>query len=161
VGRAELLRLGFQLVNLNSRRCLTVTAGGLDDNAILIQGDCERDASYRWRFVPVEYTGMVLIENVGSGKCLTIAGASNEDNVFATQLECDSDPARQWRVRRPAGALLSVPVGDAMLENGRSHKCLTIAGGSAAENGVAVQYRCDTERSRRWSIRLVAGPALA
>jgi hypothetical protein len=160
-GQGDLLRLGFQLVNLNSRLCLTVTAGGLDDNAILIQGTCERDASYRWRFVPVEYTGMVLIENVKSGKCLTVAGDSIEDNGLATQLECGSDPAEQWRVRKPAGALLSVPVGDALLQNGRSHKCLTIAGGSAAENGVAVQYNCDTERSRRWSIRLVAGPALA
>jgi hypothetical protein len=48
-----------------------------------------------------------------------------------------------------------------LLENGRSHRCLTIAGGSDAENGVAVQYACDTKAAREWEMRLVAGPARA
>ena len=50
----DLVQLGFQLVNLNSRKCLTVTAGGLADDAILIQKQCGRDASFRWRFVRAE-----------------------------------------------------------------------------------------------------------
>src|SRR5690349_7522359 len=40
---ADLIQLGFQLVNLNSRKCLTVTAAGLDDNAIVIQKECTRE----------------------------------------------------------------------------------------------------------------------
>ncbi len=156
----DLLRLGFQLVNLNSQKCLTVTAAGLDDNAILIQRRCTREAADRWRFVRAGDTGMYLVENVNSGKCLTIAGDSVEENGFAVQGACGGDPSGQWRIRRQAGALLPVPASDARLENGRSGRCLTIAGGSDAENGVAVQYTCDTELSRRWSMRLVAGPAV-
>jgi len=160
---ADLVQLGFQLVNLNSRKCLTVTAAGLADGAILIQKECGRDASFRWRFVRAAGTDRYQVINVNSGKCLAIAAGSLDDNGFATQYGCADDPARQWRLRAPTGAgiLLSVvPVGDTLIENGRSKKCLTIAGGAGAENGVAVQYGCDGERSRRWSMRLVAGPAL-
>ncbi len=159
--RGDLVQLGVQLVNLNSRKCLTVTAAGLDDNAIVIQKDCTREAAARWRFVRAPATGLFLIENVNSGKCLGIVGGSLEDNGFAVQMACDGDPSRQWQVRRQGGTLLPVPAGPALLENAHSHRCLTIAGGSNAENGVAVQYACDTEASRRWELRLVAGPAPA
>jgi len=159
-GSGDLLQLGAQLVNLNSRKCLTITASGLDDNAIVIQKECTREAADRWRFVSVSATGLFLVENVNSGKCLSIADGSLEDNGFAVQLPCDHDLSRQWQVRKQGGALLPVPAAQSVLKNGRSHRCLTIAGGSDAENGVAVQYACDTNRSRRWEMRLVAGPAL-
>ena len=159
-GSGDLVQLGVQVVNLNSHKCLTVTAAGLDDNAIVIQKNCTREAADRWRFVRVAATELFLIENVNSGKCLSIAGDSLEDNGFAVQMACVNDPSRQWRMRRQGGRLLPVPASQGLLENGRSHRCLTIAGGSDAENGVAVQYACDAEPSRRWEMRLVAGPAL-
>jgi ricin-type beta-trefoil lectin protein len=144
-----LVDLGYQLVNANSTRCLTVTAGGLDDNAILIQKDCARDLSYRWRF---QRSGAnYRIVNVRSGKCLAIAGDSLEDNGFAVQHRCGG-PTGEWQVTGRSGLALA----DVRLQNAHSHKCLTIAGGSAAENGVAVQYRCDEETSRRWTARLIA-----
>ncbi|MFD0523837.1 RICIN domain-containing protein [Paractinoplanes durhamensis] len=149
-----LLDLGYQLVNANSGKCLTVTAGGLADNAILIQKRCTRDSSYRWRF---ERAGAdYRIVNVRSGKCLTIAGDSAEDNGFAIQHVCGGGPAGQWQVS--GRSLLTFK--DVQLENAHSHKCLTIAGGSAGENGVAVQYNCDAESSRRWTAKLTVGPAL-
>ena len=161
IGSGDLVQLGVQLVNLNSRKCLTVTAAGLADNAIVIQKDCTREAADRWRFVRASAAGLFLIENVNSGKCLSIVGGSLEDNGFAVQMACDNNPSGQWQVRRQGGSLPPpVLAARALLENGRSHRCLTIAGGSDAENGVAVQYACDAEASRRWEMRLVAGPAL-
>jgi len=125
-----------------------------------VDGVAAREAADRWRFVRAPATGLFLIENVNSGKCLSIVGGSLEDNGFAVQVACGNDPSGQWRVRRQGGRLLPVPAARALLENGRSRRCLTIAGGADAENGVAVQYACDAEASRRWEIRLVAGPAL-
>jgi hypothetical protein len=37
----------------------------------------------------------------------------------------------------------------------QTHKCLTIAGGvSTANNVTALQYNCDADASRRWTLRL-------
>jgi hypothetical protein len=156
--RGDLLGLGFQLINMNGRKCLTVTGGAMGDNAGLIQKACSSDASYRWRFIPVLLTGTFLIQNVKSGKCLTIAGNGTGDNDFAVQYACDNIPARHWQLRNPPGRTAAFPHEDALVVNARSRKCLTIAGGSAAENGVAVQYACDQNLSRRWTVRIVAGP---
>ncbi|GIF22040.1 hypothetical protein BJ973_002367 [Actinoplanes tereljensis] len=148
-----LLGLGYQLVNANSHRCLTVTAGGLADNAILIQKDCARDSSYRWRFQ--RSAAGYRIVNAKSGKCLTIAGDSVEDNGFAIQNRCGGATS-EWQV----GGRTGLDLAYIRLENAHSHKCLTIAGGSVVENGIAVQYRCDDEASRRWTAKLMVGPAL-
>jgi Ricin-type beta-trefoil lectin domain-like len=49
-------------------------------------------------------------------------------------------------------------VGDVVhLVNVNSGRCLTIAGGSTANNAAAVQFACDTHPSRRWTIVDAAG----
>jgi len=146
---AARVEVGFHLMNVHSRKCLTVTGGAVTDNSIVIQKACGRDLSSLWRFRPVLLTGSVRIVNVRSGKCLTIAGGGVADNGLAVLHACDRDAARRWVLHRPAG----VPRTAAVLENANSRKCLTIAGGGAGENGVAVQYACDDEQSRRWTVR--------
>jgi hypothetical protein len=128
----------------------------------LIQQSCSRDSAYRWRFIPALFTGTFLIQNVKSGKCLSIAANGTGDNDFAVQDACDDTAARKWQLRNPPGrpATVEVTNEDALLVNAHSHKCLTIAGGSDAENGMAVQYDCDRNLSRRWAVRVVAGPVL-
>jgi hypothetical protein len=44
-----------------------------------------------------------------------------------------------------------------LLRNVNSGLCLTLAGGSTALNQSAVQYHCDTHRSRRWMLNNIAG----
>ena len=45
-----------------------------------------------------------------------------------------------------------------MLVNAKTGKCLTIAGGVSTENNVeAVQYNCDSDPSRRWRLKEMAG----
>ena len=161
----ELIQLGYQLVNLNSRKCLTVTAAGLADDAIVVQQDCAKDAAFRWRFIRESggESDLYQIINVNSGKCLAIAAAGIDDNAFATQYGCDHGPSQQWRLRKAdsAGLLATLtPLGETLLQNVHSQKCLTIAGGASTQNGVAVQYTCDDQQSRRWSMRLVAGATL-
>lgn len=44
--------------------------------------------------------------------------------------------------------------GELMLINAKTGKCLTIAGGVSTENNVeAVQFTCDSDPSRRWTLR--------
>lgn len=49
-------------------------------------------------------------------------------------------------------------VNEVMLVNGKTGKCLTIAGGESTANNVdTVQFRCDSHPSRRWVLREMAG----
>lgn len=45
-----------------------------------------------------------------------------------------------------------------MLVNAKTGKCLTIAGGSSTDNNIeAVQFDCDSDPSRRWTLKETAG----
>lgn len=75
-----------------------------------------------------------------------------------------------WRARRfilaglfasgllaVAPATFAVP-GELMLINVKTGKCLTIAGGVSAQNNVeSVQFDCDSDPSRRWTLSEVTG----
>lgn len=48
--------------------------------------------------------------------------------------------------------------GELMLENAKTGKCLTIAGGVSTENNVdALQFDCDADPSRRWTLTPMGG----
>jgi cytolethal distending toxin subunit A len=50
---------------------------------------------------------------------------------------------------------------EVMLTNVKTGKCLTIAGGVSTENNVeAVQFDCDTDPSRRWTLSDVTGTGM-
>jgi len=51
-----------------------------------------------------------------------------------------------------------VPPGEIyQIKNNQTNKCLTIAGGvSTANNVTALQFDCDSDPSRTWTIRLFA-----
>src|SRR5215471_11625874 len=47
---------------------------------------------------------------------------------------------------------------EVMLVNAKTGKCLTIAGGVSTDNNVeSVQFDCDTDPSRRWTLKGVTG----
>jgi cytolethal distending toxin subunit A len=50
---------------------------------------------------------------------------------------------------------------DLMLVNARTGKCLTIAGGVSTDNNVdAVQFDCDSDPSRRWTLNQMSGGSI-
>src|SRR5438477_649297 len=55
----------------------------------------------------------------------------------------------------PGGTARAEPVAnEVMLVNAKTDKCLTIAGGVSPNNNVtAIQFSCDNDQSRRWTIR--------
>ena len=53
----------------------------------------------------------------------------------------------------PAGASAAAAGEELMLVNVRTGKCLTIAGGVSTDNNVrAVQFDCDSDPARRWTL---------
>jgi len=58
----------------------------------------------------------------------------------------------------PQSALAEQVANQRMLVNAKTGKCLTIAGGRSTANNVeAVQFNCDSDRSRRWTLKQMAG----
>jgi cytolethal distending toxin subunit A len=50
---------------------------------------------------------------------------------------------------------------EVMLVNGKTGKCLTIAGGVSTDNNVhTVQFDCDSHPSRRWMLREMGGGSI-
>jgi hypothetical protein len=58
-----------------------------------------------------------------------------------------------------AAVIQATPVlNEVMLVNGKTGKCLTIAGGESTDNNVdTVQFNCDSHPSRRWVLREMGG----
>jgi hypothetical protein len=58
-----------------------------------------------------------------------------------------------------SGATHAAAIGaQVMLVNAQTGKCLTIAGGTSTDNNVeTVQFNCDADPSRRWTLNQVAG----
>ena len=121
-------------MSISGRTISVVLAGALAGAA----GTCPASAAPR----PISLVPGLLAVNVHSGKCLVAA----DDSSLVVQRTCQQDPAFRWRL---------VPVtlfGWFHIENEKSGKCLTIAGGGREDNGLAVQYACNSEASRSWSL---------
>ena len=49
--------------------------------------------------------------------------------------------------------------GEEQIQNTKTHKCLTIAGGTSTDNNVtAMQFDCDADLSQAWNFRVIATP---
>ena len=138
----DLLNLGFQVINVNSRMCLTA------DGPDVEQRRCDRSDAVRWRIRPASFTGRVEIVYHLNNRCLTADGTA-----AAVLTPCADRSAGRWQLVDSDGPT-------AQLRNEVSGRCLTIAGGSRAEGAAAVQHTCDDRRSRRWTVRVIAAPFL-
>jgi hypothetical protein len=73
-------------------------------------------------------------------------------------------PGKHGTVLLAVMAALALPAraekldAEVMLVNAKTGKCMTIAGGVSTDNNVdAVQFDCDSDPSRRWTLREVRG----
>jgi hypothetical protein len=139
----DLLSLGFQVINVNSRMCLAADPGGPGAE----QRGCDRSDAVRWRIRPASLTGRIELVHHASGRCLSAAG---DDVVLAT---CADRPSGRWQLIDSDGPT-------AQLRSGSTGRCLTIAAGSRAAGAAAVSSTCDDRRSRRWTVRVIAAPFL-
>ncbi|AGZ41786.1 RICIN domain-containing protein [Actinoplanes friuliensis] len=85
----------FQIQNLRSGRCLTIAAGGKDNNNRAVQAPCDDAQSRRWRLLDAP-GDTFLMRNANSGRCLTIAGGEVGTGVPAVQNDCDGHRSRRW-----------------------------------------------------------------
>jgi cytolethal distending toxin subunit A len=142
------------LVNAKISKCLTIAGGvSTDNNVPSLLFDCDSHPSRRWTLNETA-SDIYQIKNVQTRKCLTLVGPAIVDPIlFGVQFDCDSHPSRTWRIDDVTGSAVY------QLRNVQTNKCLAIAGGTGGgstgvNNAQAVQSNCDTDQSRRWTIRL-------
>jgi hypothetical protein len=88
----------FQLLNVNSRKCLVVRGHNNESHAIQYLCD-EPYPDQRWQYLELG-NDVFLLQNQNSGKCLVVRGHNNESQ--AVQYECDPPYRDQlWLERRP------------------------------------------------------------
>ena len=76
----------------------------------------------------------------------------------ARSVLCAPTIAMVWLLAAPFAAHADLAGTELMLVNAKTGKCLTIAGGvSTANNLESVQFTCDSDPSRRWTLRKMAG----
>src|SRR5262249_18460967 len=124
--------------------------------------DCGSDPSSRWRFDEqfnvinlmwkmLTGDGTYQIFNVGTELCLTIwGGETSQNNIPAVQYACDDDKSRSWTIS-------DLGAGVYRIKNVRTGRCLGISDRDRPEYnlhvGEPVEYKCDTDPSRRWAIK--------
>ncbi|WP_185910801.1 RICIN domain-containing protein [Streptomyces sp. WAC07149] len=82
--------VGDQIVNFQSKRCLSVRDGSSAPNAVLVQFDCRGYPTQNWGRA-ASTKGGAQVTNLGSGLCLAINNASVQQDAPAVQWHCNTD----------------------------------------------------------------------
>lgn len=87
----------YELVNVNSGKCLQISGASTADGAVAVQSTCSGASHQLWTRTAV-IGGYVTFANVGSGKCLEVAGASTANGAALDQAACTAGANQQWMV---------------------------------------------------------------
>lgn len=133
---------GYYVQNAKSGLCLTVAGGAATPDAAAVQYHCDTDPSRRWTTVA---SGSALqLKNVNSNLCLSITATTT--NSVALQQSCGTTASRLWQT-------LPYPIYEPVYaRNSFSALCLSPAGGDTATNAKIVQFTCDIDPARRWTL---------
>jgi len=123
----------FHLVDETSGMCVSITSTWI--NSGLVQNPCDdNDASQRWRFSWAD-----MLRNVHSQLCMDVK--TGGVNMAVNQTYCGA-PFKLFV--DTSGVYIIVDVSDGL--------CLSPAGGSTDKNAAIVEYYCDSDPSRHWTI---------
>lgn len=82
--------LHYQIANVNSGKCLTVSFGSHDNNANVNQYTCQGPDNRAQLWHAKSFDGGISWEiiNFNSGKCLTVSFGSHDNNANVNQYAC-------------------------------------------------------------------------
>jgi hypothetical protein len=133
--------------NLNSAKCLGISASSLANGGKAIQWTClAGEDDQQWQLEQFGSTSDWKIRNLNSGKCLAIPAGSLANGTQAVQWTCSpSEDDQRWQ-------LFYDTEKDALVfRNYNSGKCLGISASSMANGGKAIQWIClSDENDQRW-----------
>jgi hypothetical protein len=140
---------GYNLINVNSGKCLDVEFGGQFDFNVVDQFTCHNDPIKMWGLTNV--TGNIYtLTNLNSGRCLDIEFGGQSDFNVADQYFCHGGPIQEW-------ALNFVSADNAYtLTNINSGKCLDVGFGGQSDFNVVDQFTCHGGPIQEWRLSFVS-----
>jgi hypothetical protein len=132
----------FALVNVNSGKCLDVSARSTSDGARVQQWTCHGGTNQRWRAEDAG-GGYVRLRAVHSNKCLDVAGVSTADGALLQQWSCGSGQNQQFLLQDMGGGQLRITPR-------HSGKAVEVAGCSTADGATLRQWTWQNTNCQRF-----------
>lgn len=145
----------YRLQPSHSEKCTGIPAGNVADGGPFQQQDCAASAAHQqFELDRIGSTPYFQIKT-DAGKCLDIPGWKHEDNVAIGQWTCEPTGApqanQQFRLDYVSGSGMDVVVQPRIIH---SDKCVTVAGGSTANNTAVTQVACSGAAHQRYVLRI-------
>lgn len=131
--------VGYPFQSLKTDKCLTPFGGLVTDNTNIVQFDCNGSASQRWA-TSTDPQGRPTIVDVGTFKCLTPYGGKIAKGEDLVEYTCNGDDSQSfyWDNGQIGMFWSNNP-----MPLGEPDECLTIEGGSYANNARLTLWPCD------------------
>ncbi|MEV4136544.1 RICIN domain-containing protein [Dactylosporangium sp. NPDC049742] len=143
----------YQLVNVNSGKCLQITGASTTSGAWAQQSTCNATATHQ--LFTAERVGAVntyLHPVHAPGQCLAVPGGYTTDNAGIGQWACNTAPDQFQQLDYVAGTGQNTMV---RIRPTHSNKCVAIPNGSLAEGTGAIQWTCGAYADQTWYLRIV------
>jgi ricin-type beta-trefoil lectin protein len=139
---------GYNLINMNSGKCLDVEFGGQFDFNAVDQYTCHNDPIKMWNLTYVSSADAYMLANANSGKCLDVEFGGRFDFNAVDQYTCSPDPIKLWKLN-------NVSTGVYTLSNVNSGKCLDVEFGGQFDFNAVDQYTCTGSPIQQWKLAFV------
>jgi alpha-glucosidase len=131
---------GFEIVTLNSAKCMT-NGGSMENSTPITQYACNGTDNQEWN----DPTDAAVV-NADSGKCMT-NGGSTANSAPIMQYTCNGSPNQTWYIN------LNPSTGNFTIQNTRENTAETLCmtnGGSMENSTPITQYKCNESNNQQW-----------
>ncbi len=135
----------YEIVNINSGKCLDIRGYDFNNHAPLIQYSCNGQANQTFTLTRAS-TGSYSIVANHSGKCLDVALGSTGDGTQIIQYDCHGGANQTFKVE-------SLGDGNFRLVAEHSQKCVDVAGASTGDDIPVIQYSCHGGANQKFGLR--------
>jgi len=143
----------YQLVNVNSGKCVDVTASGTVSGTVAQQWTCTPGAANQlFTSVRAGAVNTTLRPTHTTGQCLAVPGASTADQATITTWSCGSVPDQYEQLEYMSGTGTETIYRIRPLHSG---KCFGIPAGAVNDGVAVVQWTCNGAADQQWKLRIV------
>lgn len=145
----------YQIVNVNSGRCLDLRDWNLSDGAVVQQFGCHGGKNQMFTLHRVGSSDNYSVRAVYGGRCLDITAGSKADGAKLQLWDCHGGKNQQFRFRGFASGGFDFE----FARSNSTNSCADVASWSKSNGANIQQYTCHGGANQRWDFGMVKGDA--